>query len=275
MTKRNVISYVRVSTDEQAKMGHSLDHQKMMIDKYCEVKGYNILKEFQEDFSAKSFTNRPKWQELLRYIKANKKIVDEVLILRWDRFSRNLQEALSTIAELRKMGVSVNSIEQPLDMSIPDSKILLSLYLTIPEVENDKNSIRVTESSRKAKLEGCWMGTPPYGYKNHKIGKYATLIPFETKKFVVEAFNEVATNVYSVDEVRKRLNKKGMTLTKQSFLNMLRNVVYVGKILVKEYKKEAEVIVKGLHEPMVSDGLFQDVQDVLEGKKKYMPLRVQ
>ncbi len=65
------------------------------------------------------------------------------------------------IKYLDKLGIKVESVEQPLDLSIPDNKMLLALYLTAPEIENDKNSIRTTEASRRAKLEGCWMGTAP------------------------------------------------------------------------------------------------------------------
>ncbi|HUX95785.1 MAG TPA: recombinase family protein [Bacteroidales bacterium] len=57
---------------------------------------------------------------------------------RWDRFSRNLYYSMTVINELHKPGVTVNTVEQPLDISSSDNKILLSLYLTMPEVENDK-----------------------------------------------------------------------------------------------------------------------------------------
>ena len=268
MPEKNRISYIRVSTEEQKKMGYSLEHQSMVMGKYCEIRNGKLLKEFADNHSAKTF-DRPEWNKLMAYVKANKNIVDEIIFLRWDRFSRNIKEALEIIAELRKYGVTVNAVEQPLDLDNCEAKIMLSLYLSIGEVENDKNSIRTTEATRKAKLEGCWMGSAPLGYDNYRIGKHATLIPNEKAVHVKKAFQEVTKNVYSIDEVRKQMiAKKEITLSKQAFLNMLRNIVYIGKIFVSEYKKEASIIVKGQHEALISDAVFYSVQEVLAGKKK-------
>ena len=52
---------------------------------------------------------------------------------------------------------------------------------------------------------------------------------------------------------------------------MLRNIFYIGKILVPQYEDEPEEIVEGLHEPLVSDDVFYRVQDILDGKMKHKP----
>ncbi len=49
---------------------------------------------------------------------------------------------------------------------------------------------------------------------------------------------------------------------------LVRNPVYIGKIFVPAYKDEAAIIVQGRHEPLISERLFYEVQDVLDGKKK-------
>ena len=51
------------------------------------------------------------------------------------------------IKELNKIGVTVNTEEQPIDTPNHDNKILLSLYLTMPEVENDKIAMRTAQGS--------------------------------------------------------------------------------------------------------------------------------
>jgi site-specific DNA recombinase len=141
MKNINVITYGRVSTDEQADSGFSLNHQEEMLRKYCEIKEYNILNHYTEDYSAKNF-DRPEWKVLMNYVKKNKNSIDMILFTKWDRFSRNIEGALTVIRELSAMGIVVNSIEQPLDLSIPDNKVMLSMYLILPEVENDKISQR-------------------------------------------------------------------------------------------------------------------------------------
>ena len=89
---KNVIIYSRVSTDEQAQQGYSLEYQEETITRYCQTRGYNTLASFREDFSAKDF-NRPQWISIVSMVKASNKTdnpIDAIVILRADRFSRNL-----------------------------------------------------------------------------------------------------------------------------------------------------------------------------------------
>jgi len=265
---KNVIIYTRVSTDEQADKGFSLQHQKEMLERFSTLKGHNIVKHFQEDYSAKNF-DRPSFNLLMEYAKINRKNIDILLFTKWDRFSRNNQESYRIIRELKKLGIEVNAIEQPLDLSQPDNKLLLAIYLTIPEVENDKNSVRTTEGMRRAKKEGCWMGSALYGYDNWRTpdGK-ASLKPNSKAPYVIEAFETYAKGLYAVEEVRRMLVKKGMKIQKQQFLNIIHNIGYTGKIRIKAYRKEDEQIVEGLHDGLISLELFNNVQNIFKAKKR-------
>ncbi|MCB0409205.1 MAG: recombinase family protein, partial [Flavobacteriales bacterium] len=265
---KNAIIYTRVSTDDQADRGFSLPHQKEVLLRYCSVKNIEVVKHYQEDYSAKTF-DRPEFQKLNTFVKANRRNIDLLLFTRWDRFSRNIEEAYRVIRQMREMGVEVNSIEQPLDLSQPDTKIMLAIYLAVPEVENDKISIRTIEGSRKARKEGCWTGTAPFGYKNtrNENGK-STLEPDKRAAVVKEAFETYAKGIYAMDEVRKMLRSKGLTICKNQFTNLLRNPVYKGKVLVAAWGKEKELIVEGLHDGIVSEELFDTVQDIILGKTR-------
>ena len=63
----------------------------------------------------------------------------------WDRFSRNTTDSYEMIRKLKGYGVEVQAIQQPLDLSIPETKVLLAIYLTMPHVDNERRSIKVTE----------------------------------------------------------------------------------------------------------------------------------
>ena len=265
----NVICYKRVSTDDQADRGFSLQHQEKMLTQYCEINNHNLVGMYTEDCSGKSF-DRPEWKKIISYIKKNKGKVDVILCLRWDRFSRNHYDALTTIKELFKVNVIVNCVEQPLDLTNPDNKVLLSLYLTIPEVENDKNSIRTTEGSRRARIEGCWTGTAPRGYLNYRDDKKSTLRASPDAPLIVQAFEKMASGGYSAEEVRRWINGQGIKLSKQSFLNIIRNMAYMGKIYIKPWKKEPSQIVMGLHPALISESIFYKANEVLDGKKRNM-----
>ncbi|WP_081709385.1 recombinase family protein [Flavobacterium cauense] len=264
---KNVIIYTRVSTDEQAEKGFSLGHQEESLRRYCELKGYNVVSHFQDDFSAKTF-DRPEWKNLEKFVKNNKN-VDLILFTKWDRFSRNANQAHLVIRQMSNNGIEVNSMEQPLDLSNPDNKVMLAMYLILPEVENDKISLRTIDGMRRAMKEGCFLNRIPYGFDRARIDKKATLTRNSDALIVEKAFKEVVKGIEPVETIRKRLkNDYGCKLGKQQFYNMLKNVVYKGYILIKEYKKEEEQMVIGIHKPIVSEQLFDKVQEVLTGRKR-------
>jgi site-specific DNA recombinase len=275
MKNNNVITYARVSTEEQANNGFSIPFQTELLRKYCELKGLNQVHHFDEDYSAKNF-ERPAWSELMKYAKKHKASIDQVLFTKWDRFSRNIADAWAVIKELKSMGITVNAVEQPLDMSIPDNKVMLSMYLIIPEVENDKISQRTKDGMRQAKIEGCYIAKAPFGYDNLKLDqgidkrrKRSTLIPNNDASIVLEAFKQVSMNIEAVEVIRQKLMlTSGLPLKKQQFYNMLRNNVYCGLVHIPEHQKEPAFDVKGLHPPIVDEHLFTSDQNVLVGKRK-------
>jgi site-specific DNA recombinase len=71
--------------------------------------------------------------------------------------------AMTVIKELNKLGVTINAVEQPLDISKSDNKIPLSLNLIMPEVENDRISEKITEGSWRARMNGYWTTQAPKG----------------------------------------------------------------------------------------------------------------
>lgn len=157
--------YIRVSTDEQADKGYSQRDQEERLRKYCEHNQISISQVIKEDHSAKTF-ERPEWSRYLIHLRKNKGKSDLVLFTKWDRFSRNAGDAYQMINILRKVSVEPQAIEQPLDMSVPESKIMLAVYLATPEVENDRRALNVINGMRRARKEGRWMGPAPIGYIN-------------------------------------------------------------------------------------------------------------
>ena len=67
---KSAVTYLRVSTTEQKDLGHSLPEQSRRVNSYCEEVGIKILKEFEDDHSAKNFV-RPKFTELMTFLTKN------------------------------------------------------------------------------------------------------------------------------------------------------------------------------------------------------------
>ena len=261
--------YIRVSTDEQAEKGYSQRDQEERLRKYCDFKRIVIRKVIYEDYSAKSF-NRPAWKQFLAEIMSRKKLVDLVLFTKWDRFSRNAADAFQMINTLRRYNVEPCAIEQPLDLDIPENKIMLGIYLTAPEVENDRRSLNVRYGMRRAVKEGRWMNGAPLGYINRTApdGKKYIEIEQPYADIIKWAFETLAQRQIYVEHLFKEVKEKGLPCGKNHFWNILRNPVYCGKIFLKAYKDEPDAILKGNHEPIISESLFHEVQDYLNNKKK-------
>lgn len=269
---RRAIIYVRVSTDEQSEKGYSLKHQEERIRQYCEYQKIEVVGFYREDHSAKTF-DRPEFTQLLQFLKKNRGKADLLLFLKWDRFSRNAGDAYSMINQLNKLGVEPQAIEQPLDLNVPENKIMLAFYLAAPEVENDRRSLNTIAGMRRAMKEGRYVTVAPRGYKNvrNEQNKPVIIPDLKLAPLIRWVFEEVAKGTDTVKDIWRKARKKGLTVGRSNIWYMLRNPIYCGKIYLPPYKDEGALLVKGLHEPIVSEGLFYEVQDVLEGKKRKVP----
>jgi site-specific DNA recombinase len=269
---KKAVIMCRVSSDEQAK-GYSLGVQLEQLTKYCDRNDISIVKQYMEDHSAKNF-NRPEFQNFLQYVKRNKGEVDLLLITSWDRFSRNLSDSLVMLSTLEKLGVKVQAIEQPIDLSIPENKAMLALYLVIPEIDNDRRSIKIKGGIRGSLKAGRWCRQAPLGYKNTRDQKNKPIIiPSEKAKYVKYMFEQIAIGKLQ-SEIRKEVTKKGFIISRSNFSKLLRNPIYMGKIIVPKSEDEPMMIIEGIHEAIITEKLFFEVQQMLTDNNKIRKLPV-
>lgn len=264
------ILYVRVSTDEQAEKGYSQRDQEERLRNWCKYNSVEVVEVILEDHSAKTFL-RPKWQMLLARLRENKRLrIDQILFTKWDRFSRNAGDAYQMINVLRKAGIEPQAIEQPLDIRIPENKIMLAFYLAAPEVENDRRALNVFHGMRRAKKEGRWVATAPMGYRNTRSFDGKKIIEPDTNKAPIMkwVFEELALGRFNTEQVWKQAVRKGLKCSKNNFWLAIRNPVYCGQIFIPEFEGEKAQRVKGLHEPIVSPSTFNLVQDMISGRKR-------
>jgi site-specific DNA recombinase len=253
----------RVSSDEQAK-GYSLDVQDEALTRYCERNGIEIVYTFREDHSAKDF-NRPAFHAFLEHAKRSRGGIDLLLFTTWDRFSRNVLDAYTMIERLRKLGISPQAIEQPIDPTIPENKAILAMFLVIPEIDNDRRSIKIRGGIRAALKAGRWCRCAPFGYRNARdMDNRPIIVPDTHAETVRWAFAQVAEGRAQADVLRD-VRKRSLHISKSRLSEMLRNPMYAGMIVVPAEGSEPECMVKGQHEGIVSEELFQRVQHVLSG----------
>lgn len=99
---------------------------------------------------------------------------------------------------MKKLGVEPQAMEQPLDFSVPESKIMLAIYLAAPEVDNDRRALNTFNGMRKGKKEGRWMSGALCGYKMARDERNKSIMILEgglKEKLIRYAFTEFATGL--------------------------------------------------------------------------------
>jgi DNA invertase Pin-like site-specific DNA recombinase len=106
------IAYARVSTEDQANNGVSLDLQEGRLRAYTEAKGWSLVQVVSEDASAKSL-NRPGLQSLLDLVKSG--TVDALVVYKLDRLTRSVSDLDYLTRTLNEHDVALVSLNESLD----------------------------------------------------------------------------------------------------------------------------------------------------------------
>lgn len=262
---KRALIYTRVSTEEQAIHRNSLRHQEEILRLRCHHDSVEVIKHFQDDgYSAKDFKRRPAFKEMCEYIHSHPKTIDYVYIARWDRFSRNMTQTYVEIDRLEKLGIQVKCLEETVSHRDPAFPYVRSIKIAEGQSDNMRRALNTTTGIVRARKDGRYTGPPPKGYKRERNTNGKTIIvPDECAIFIKEAFEIVALGLYPIDNIRKNLFKKGLKIGRSAFYCLLRNKTYMGLTKVPEFNEEEAYYVPGLHEPLVSEDLFHQVQSVL------------
>ena len=272
---KTALTYRRVSTTDQKLHGNSLNSQRRRLNAFCDNNGVVVLKEFEEDYSAKNF-ERTAIQELITFAKSNKRQVDYILVTDWDRFSRSTFKGLEAISLMTEMGIEVNAIDEWQDPDNPSNVFMRVIHLAIAEQENAHKSSRVKHGMRQGLKEGRYNGKQPIGYVPGKDDEGRVLMQPDTNKgpLVTKLFHTFSQGLVNQNTLLKDKSYALLKLNKSSLSRLLRNRIYSGYVLVPQTKKEPQEVVLGLHEPLVSLDVYNDVQRILNNRsQKRRPAR--
>jgi len=266
---KKAVLYRRVSTTDQKNFGNSLNAQKSTLRRFCDSNQVTVLREFEEDHSAKNF-DRPEFNRLLHFVTTNRREVDLVLVTQWDRFARNLLDALGMIQTLDKLGVEVNATSNPIDPKDPYQFLAQVLPLAMAEGENRVKSDRVIIGMRQGLKDGRYNNKAPKGYLNTRDEEGKPLIQPDPirAQLVAELFEEYARGHLSQNQLLKDPRFKDLSLSKSNLSRMLSNPTYAGKVFIPAYRDEPEQLIDGRHQALIKWTTFQKVQDHISGRNR-------
>jgi site-specific DNA recombinase len=174
-----------------------------------------------------------------------------------------------TIEKFKQAGIEIQMMESYYSTKNIEGGFLNSLHLHLAQMESSRNSMRTKEGMKRGMIEGCWMYKPPFAYKGirNESGKATLEIVPEKAEVIKKVFKEMATGLYSAEELRKKYYVDLDKMSKQNFLYMLRKVVYTGRIEIVDEESGKSEIVDGLHKGIIPIELFNSVQDIMDGRK--------
>lgn len=199
------IGYIRVSTEDQAKEGVSLDNQRTKISAYAELKDLELV-EIIEDagISAKNL-NRPGAQRVLDL--ARRKEIQAVIVYKLDRMFRSTVDALETTKQFDKLGVAFHSIQETLDTQSAMGKFFFTLTAALAEMERGIIAERTTAALQHKKARGEKTGGDvPFGYDLVDGGM---LVENPHEQNALRVINDLNTRGHSLRKICRKLEARG------------------------------------------------------------------
>ena len=301
----NVAIYCRLSDEDRDKMHQnddsvSIQNQKAMLIKYASDNGWTIYDIYSDDDYAGSDRRRPEFNRLIIDAKARK--FDIVLCKSQSRFTRELELVEKYIHGLfPRLGIRFVSLVDNADTDNKGNKKARQINGLVNEwfLEELSDNIKAVLTNRRE--QGYHIGSfAPYGYKKDPDEKGHLIIDPEAAEIVREIFTlftegkgkQVIARILNERGVPnpteyKRLhgmvrNKNSQSRTLWSYFtisNILTNEVYIGNMIqgrtgVVSYKTQEKVaypqeqwiVVKGTHEPIIDQALWDKVQALIAQK---------
>ncbi|MGM8288690.1 recombinase family protein [Clostridium perfringens] len=288
--KRKIIAiYCRVSTDEQAEFGYSIDEQKRLLEEWCKANDYIIYKCYSDrGISGKNIKDRPALKELLSDAKEGK--FDMVISWKINRVSRKLEDVLKIVNILEKNNITFKSYSEPFETDTPAGRMQFQMMALIGEFERGTIAQNVKMGMIAKAKTGNWCGGRVLGYdlvpnnspKEEKKGKNKLEINEKEAEIVRFIFNEYSKGK-GYKAITNQINKlgyktkKGNNFSVGSIRDILTNPVYIGEIRYNVRQNWSEkrrrninpnpIRVKGKHEAIIDRELWDKVQLILESKK--------
>ncbi|HOC91566.1 MAG TPA: recombinase family protein [bacterium] len=202
---KKTIGYIRVSTEEQAREGISLDNQRSKIDLYCRINDFELVGiESDEGISGKDL-NRPGVKRILDMAKNRQ--IDSIVIYKLDRLFRNTTDALTTATMLDKKGIALHSICEKLDTQSAIGKFFFTLVASLAEMERNIISERTADAMQSMKASGKSTGVAPYGFRLSSDGIH--LEPDEAEQVITGLIVKLRSRLYTYQGIADELNEKG------------------------------------------------------------------
>lgn len=248
--------YERVSTEEQALRGFSIETQIDNLSDYCARTGLKIVGHYTDEgvSGAKPPMKRPALKRLLEDVEAGK--IDVILFTKLDRWFRNVQEYFKVQEILDRHKVEWKAIHEDYDTASANGRMAITIFLAIAQNEREKTSerIQVVLDHKRRNKEACFGGPhKPMGYiKQADENGVLRLVKDPEEQRMTEEFWDTLIKYNNMSKAVRHMNDVyGVTKSPKTWLRIARNEIYCGR-----YKG-----IEGYCEPYVSKADWTKLQE--------------
>ncbi len=266
--------YIRVSTEDQAREGHSLDEQLDRIKEFCNYKKLNIKKVYKDDGkSAKDMKGRPEFLKMVKDVKDGK--INNICIYKLDRLTRSVKDLEEILVLLDECDCGLMSVSEEINTKGYMGVFFIRLTILLAQLEIDQTRERTIMGLIGTVKQGIPIGKLPLGYKRDvnnkdlKLRKRA-IIDEEEAKTIRRIFN-LYLKGYSYYYIAQQLIEEGNTQIKWKdwvIQQIINNRIYCGDIEHRKSIKDKETIIyEDVVPPIISKEVFNDCQVLIEKNK--------
>ena len=261
--KLKVGIYIRVSTQEQAREGYSINEQEKKLSAYCMVKDWIIFEKYIDPGYSGSNIKRPALEKLINDIKAHK--IDMVLVYKLDRLSRSQKDTMYLLEDVMiPNNVDLVALNESFDTSSSFGRAMIGLLSVFSQLERENIKERTTMGRLARIREGHNHGSiEPLGYEfipgsnDLRVKPYEALIVKDIFKEALSGSSIVSISNIMVEKYGENVRSWNNTTVRR----ILNNPVYIGKV---SYGAE---LFDGIHEPIIEETDFYTVQATLKRNK--------
>ena len=272
----NVALYCRVSTDEQAHEGFSLESQIERLRSFCVAREWNVIAEYIDGGYSGRNIRRPEYKKMLDELEN----WDAIVVIKMDRIHRNRMNFIEMMNDLQNYNKQFISMTESLDTSTAMGRFVMGIIQDIAQLESEQIGERVFAGQlQKAKKENSgFMGhRVPFGYRWDPDNK--TFIEVIEELDIVKQVFQMYLDGFSMRQISKILkheNKiKGYFINEKKFGDTsiryyLHNCFYAGVERWCHFFKKSGI------KPIISVEMFNNVQKKLREKchshRNYSPM---
>jgi DNA invertase Pin-like site-specific DNA recombinase len=248
----NCVIYTRVSSKEQMETNQSLEWQKKFCTEYAQKNAFAIKGYYGGTYESAKSDERKEFGRMLQFVKASKEKIVYILVYSLDRFSRTGDSAIFIASELKKLGINIVAVTQPIDTNSHAGSLQQNIHFIFSKYDNDMRRQKTIDGMREKLLRGDWIGNAPTGYAFESLTPNQKIVINDKGNAIKFAF-EWRANGMTYEQIIYKLKAYGLSISKQTLAGIIKNPFYCGLMSHNLLKGE---LLKGNHPALIDQDLF-------------------